>query len=102
MRGRGMGSVNGRSSVESPSTSMASRDAYAAFAQAPPAEVASSTAEAFPEIYEALSCYKRIHGHVKVSASARVPNNAPWPENLWGMELGKMVRPSGRGASSNQ
>ncbi|CAN0537630.1 unnamed protein product, partial [Ectocarpus sp. 8 AP-2014] len=51
-----------------------------------------STVEDFPRIVEALSCYKRVHGHLRMIPAFRVPPNAPWPESLWGMELGRMVR----------
>ncbi|CAN0042984.1 unnamed protein product, partial [Ectocarpus sp. 12 AP-2014] len=50
-----------------------------------------STVEDFPRIVEALSCYKRVHGHLRMIPAFRVPPNAPWPESLWGMELGRMV-----------
>ncbi|CAM9248048.1 unnamed protein product [Ectocarpus fasciculatus] len=50
-----------------------------------------STVEDFPRIVEALSCYNRVHGHLRMIPAFRVPPNAPWPESLWGMELGRMV-----------
>ncbi|CAM9491472.1 unnamed protein product, partial [Laminaria digitata] len=53
---------------------------------------AATTVDVFPAIVEALSCYKRIHGHLKMLPTFRVASTAPWPENLWGLELGKLVR----------
>lgn len=101
-RGRG-----GRGSSES---SAGAREAHA-YAQAAAAPVAEerdtdrfldldrpedkpnvSTVEDFPRIVEALSCYKRVHGHLRMIPAFRVPPNAPWPESLWEMELGRMVR----------
>lgn len=53
-----------------------------------------STIQDFPRIVEALSCYKSVHGHLRMIPAFRVPPNVPWPEALWGMDLGRMV--SGR------
>lgn len=101
VRGRGNGGagrMTGRSSVES--TSMGTREAHA-FAQPPTQEGflnrVATTVDVFPAIVEALSCYKRIHGHLKMLPTFRVAATAPWPENLWGLELGKLVRRRGRG-----
>ncbi|CAM9763675.1 unnamed protein product [Pylaiella littoralis] len=51
----------------------------------------TSTLQDFPRIVEALSCYKSVHNHLRMIPAFRVPPNAPWPETLWGMELGRMV-----------
>lgn len=56
----------------------------------PPAD--PNTLEAFPLIVEALSAFKRIKGHLNVPPRFEVPMEAPWPEDLGGMELGKKVR----------
>lgn len=90
IRGRGVGRA--RSSAEA---SIGAREAHATV-QAPTygsfsRASASSTVEAFPDIMEALSCHKRVHGHVKIWPTFKVPSSTPWPENLWSMELGKLV-----------
>lgn len=51
----------------------------------------TSTVQDFPRIVEALSCYNRVHGHLRMIPGFKVPPNAPWPEHLWGMDLGRMV-----------
>lgn len=52
----------------------------------------TSTVHDFPRIVEALSCYKRVHGHLRMIPGFKVPPNAPWPEHLYGMDLGRSVR----------
>lgn len=95
VRGRGNGGTGGMAGRGSAESSMGAREAHA-FAQAPTQEgylnKAATTVDVFPAIVEALSCYKRIHGHLKMLPTFRVSSTAPWPENLWGLELGKLVR----------
>lgn len=115
LRGRG-----GRGSAES-STGAREAHAYAQAASAAPPEAVAeeerdadadrdrfmdldsrpeggragtSTVHDFPRIVEALSCYKRVHGHLRMIPAFKVPPNAPWPEHLYGMDLGRMVRQS--------
>jgi hypothetical protein len=38
-----------------------------------------------------LQTYKQEHGHLKVPAAFVVPSTEPWPEELWGTELGTTV-----------
>ena len=96
MRGRGGGGA--RRSAEAPT---GAREAHAT-AQAPiydgySRSATTSTVDLFPDIVEALSCYKRVHGHVKILPTFKVPASVPWPENVWGMELGKLVSRGGGG-----
>lgn len=53
--------------------------------------VSSSTVEVFPVIMEALSCFKRIAGHVNIPPRFEVPDDVSWPEDLRGMQLGRKV-----------
>lgn len=85
----GVGGVAGRGSAES---AMGAREAHTMEMAQAQVSLKATTVSIFPEIVEALSCYKRIHGHVKVEPNFRVPMSAPWPETLQGMELGKRVR----------
>lgn len=119
--GGGGGGLRGRGVRGSTESSTGAREAHAyaqAAASAAPAEAAvaaavdeeergadtdrerfleggrasTSTVQDFPRIVEALSCYKRVHGHVRMVPAFKVPPNAPWPEHLYGMDLGRMVR----------
>eukprot|EP00752_Nemacystus_decipiens_P003968 g3634.t1 len=51
----------------------------------------TSTVSDFPRIVEALSCYKIVHGHLQMNPTFKVPPNAPWPEHLHGMDLGRVI-----------
>lgn len=84
----GVGGVAGRGSADS---AMGAREAHTMEMAQAQVSLKMTTLRIFPEIVEALSCYKRIHGHVTVEPTFRVPMSAPWPETLQGMELGKRV-----------
>ncbi|CAN0389494.1 unnamed protein product [Discosporangium mesarthrocarpum] len=43
-------------------------------------------------LYEALSCFKTLKGHLNVPPKFEVPAETNWPDDLWSMQLGKMVR----------
>ena len=39
----------------------------------------------------ALLAYKEVHGDLEVTRAFVVPSEAPWPEEAWGMKLGRRV-----------
>jgi hypothetical protein len=43
------------------------------------------------EVHAALLAYKEVHGNLEVLQPFVVPSEAPWPEEAWGMMLGKRV-----------
>ena len=52
----------------------------------------------FQNIKEALTCYQKEHGHVRMSRQYRIPQGSTfYPERLWGMQLGNRFRDIKRG-----
>ena len=45
----------------------------------------------FDEVVMALYTYKRLFGNVLVPSRWIVPNEAPWPQETWGLALGRRV-----------
>jgi hypothetical protein len=45
----------------------------------------------WPRVRQALLVYKEVHGDLEVTRAFLVPSEAPWPEEAWGMRLGKSV-----------
>jgi hypothetical protein len=43
------------------------------------------------EVRAALLAYKEVHGGLQVPKSFVVPSEAPWPEEAWGVPLGRRV-----------
>eukprot|EP00937_MAST-01D_sp_MAST-1D-sp2_P002301 g2301.t1 len=43
------------------------------------------------EVYAALRAYRDMNGDLQVPIAFVVPAEAPWPEQVWGMRLGKRV-----------
>jgi acyl carrier protein phosphodiesterase len=43
------------------------------------------------EMHAALLAYHEVHGDLEVPQAFVVPSEAPWPEEAWGMKLGKRV-----------
>lgn len=39
-------------------------------------------------VYRALKIYKEVHGHLMVAVKFVIPEEEPWPEELWGLKLG--------------
>ena len=39
----------------------------------------------------ALRAYQEVHGDLQVPFAFVVPSEAPWPEEAWGMKLGRRV-----------
>ena len=50
-----------------------------------------STAHGWENVKRALLAYKSFHGDLLVPVSFVIPENADWPEDLWGMNLGLTV-----------
>ena len=47
--------------------------------------------EQWQRILKSLHVYKKLHGDLKVPYDFVVPSEAPWPEDAWGINLGKRV-----------
>ena len=43
------------------------------------------------ELIPGLTTYKEVHGDLLVPSAFVVPASEPWPESLWGLELGTRV-----------
>ena len=43
------------------------------------------------EYWTHWTVYKKLHGDLKVPYDFMVPSEAPWPEDAWGINLGKRV-----------
>jgi hypothetical protein len=43
------------------------------------------------EVLAALQAYQEVHGDLEVTRAFVVPSEAPWPEEAWGIQLGKRV-----------
>ena len=42
-------------------------------------------------VLQSLQAYQEVHGDLEVLRPFVVPSKAPWPEEAWGMKLGKRV-----------
>ena len=43
------------------------------------------------KFYQALCTFKQVKGNLKVLARFNIPEEEPWPEDLWGYRLGVRV-----------
>jgi hypothetical protein len=48
--------------------------------------------ERWEEVKSALEQYHNLHGNLDVPQRYKVPAEDPWPEVMWGMQLGSMVK----------